>query len=398
VTEEPPGGNDEPRGHVDGPIDESGEPGPAGDEPRAGGESDPDPGTDGEGQPAASPDEGTGGGAEHALGAGADLADTPPQTSALGRVRRPSRLRRILQVAGGLLLLLLLTVIVLYLTSPNGSEYRRAWPKRTAYMQLRIDEARQAGRPLQLRYEPVPMSRIPRTVQRAVLVAEDAGFYGHGAFDWSEMRAAVEQAWREGESPRGASTITQQLARNLYLSPRRSLWRKVREAFIAVRLEHALSKHRILELYLNVIELGRGVFGVEAASESYFGEPVDAVDREQAVRLAATIPSPLHDNPDTNTREYRWRIGLIGPRAFPAESAAADTGVAGVARADTSITDSLLVPSGLPAPGTASARPDTLQADTLRPDTLGPDTLRPDTFRSDIRTVGTPGSRSGGER
>jgi len=289
------------------------------------------------------------------------------------RRRRPSLVRRALQLAGGLLALLLGGGIVLYLTSPNGSEYRHAWPKRTAYMQLRIDEARDAGRPLRIQYLPVPLSRIPHAVQRAVLVGEDAGFYGHGAFDWSEMRAAAEQAWREGESPRGASTITQQLARNLYLSPQRSLWRKVREAIIAMRLEHALSKRRILELYLNVFELGRGVFGVEAASEHYFGEPVGALGREQAVRLAATIPSPLHDNPDTDTRQYRWRIGLIGPRAFPPDTTAVHTGAADLG-ADTAAMDTAEMPPALPSAGSAAAPADTLTPDTLRPDSAAPDT------------------------
>jgi hypothetical protein len=157
----------------------------------------------------------------------------------------------------------------------------------------------------------------------------------------------------------------------------------VREAFIAVRLEHALSKRRILELYLNVIELGRGVFGVEAASEHYFGEPVDSVDRDQAVRLAASIPSPLHDNPGTDTREYRWRIGLIGPRAFPPESAAGDTGMAGVDVADTGFADSLLRPPGLPSSGTAASRPDSLPPDTVPPDSLRPDTAPPDSLGPD---------------
>jgi len=260
--------------------------------------------------------------------------------------------------------LVVLGFAVYYLTLPNGTEYRHRWPERTAYMQLRIDQARQAGHELDIRYRPVPLSKIPRSVRRAVLVGEDAGFHGHGAFDWGEIRAAVEQAWREKRAPRGASTITQQLARNLYLSPHRSWWRKGREALIAVRIEHALSKNRILELYLNVIELGPGVFGVGAAAVYYFGEPVDDLGPEEAVRIAATIPSPLNDNPDTNTRAYRWRIGLIGSRAF---------------RPDTSgetVADSL-------APGEiqSGARPPPLPSlDTVaRPpnaDSVSPDTAR----------------------
>ena len=116
--------------------------------------------------------------------------------------------------------------------------------------------------------------------------------------------------------PRGASTITQQLARNVYLSPRRAPTRKLREAFITRRLEKELPKSRILALYLNVIELGPGLFGVDAASREYFGIPVSAVSRRQAAMLAATIPSPLLDNPGTDTRRFRWRTDLIAGRAF----------------------------------------------------------------------------------
>ncbi|HKK09134.1 MAG TPA: biosynthetic peptidoglycan transglycosylase, partial [Gemmatimonadota bacterium] len=273
---------------------------------------------------------------------------------------------------------------------------------RTAYMELRIRQAREAGRHLELHYRPVPMSRIPGSVQRTVRVAEDAGFYAHGAFDWAELRAALRQAWREEEAPRGASTITQQLARNLYLSPRRSLWRKVREALIAVRMEHALSKRRIFELYLNVIELGPGIFGVQAASEHYFGVSIDRVGPDRAVRLAATIPSPLSDNPDTGTREFRWRVGLIGSRAFPAESAAADTlrplpadslvfpaestalpgadspasGAAGAGEQDAAA-------GALPSPDTVGGAPDVSGTDSSGTDTAGAVERRPGSARPD---------------
>ena len=201
-------------------------------------------------------------------------------------------------------------------TLPNVRKLAETWPDTTAYMHIRIAEAARRGEGLELRYRPAPLHEVPRSLRRAVLVSEDAAFYDHEGFDWFELRAAVRKAWEEREAPRGASTITQQLARNLYLSPRRSLSRKLREALITRRLEKKLSKSRILELYLSVIELGPGVFGVDAAARYYFGIPVSSASASQAAMLAATIPSPLRDNPATDTRRFRWRTDLIAGRAF----------------------------------------------------------------------------------
>ena len=200
-------------------------------------------------------------------------------------------------------------------TLPSVSRYAESWPDTTAYMRIRIAEAAR-DEPLELRYRPVALVEVPRSLRRAVLVSEDAAFFDHSGFDWYELRAAIQKAWEEREAPRGASTITQQLARNLYLSPRRSLSRKLREALITRRLERKLSKNRIFELYLSVIELGKGVFGVDAAARHYFGVPVSGASASQAAMLAATIPSPLRDNPATDTRRFRWRTDLIAGRAF----------------------------------------------------------------------------------
>ena len=207
-------------------------------------------------------------------------------------------------------------ILVLFATLPDPAGLKDAWPESTAYMRLRSAEAEAEGRQLRLRYSPVPISQIPSSVQRAVRVAEDAAFFQHEGFDWHEVRQAVGEALEEGTAPRGASTITQQLARNLYLSPNRNLLRKVREALITERLESRLSKRRIFELYLNVIELGIGVFGVDAGARHYFGIPVAGVDPLQAAELAATIPAPRSQNPATDTRGFRWRVELVYARAF----------------------------------------------------------------------------------
>lgn len=232
--------------------------------------------------------------------------------------RRPTLL---LALAASVTLGLGLTVASL----PDVSRLRTAAPDTTAYMQLRLEQARASGRPLSLRHRPVPLDRISDRLRRAVRVAEDAAFYGHPGIDVHELKNALMEAWREKRMPRGASTITQQLARNLYLSPERTLTRKAREAAIAVRMETELSKERILELYLNAIELGTGVFGVQAASIHYFGRTADELSRRQAAMLAATIPSPRTDNPSTDTREFRWRTELVHRRAF-GEYTSPDTG------------------------------------------------------------------------
>lgn len=216
-------------------------------------------------------------------------------------------------------------IIALFATLPDPSGLSDEWPESTAYMRLREAEAEGEGRTFQLRYSPVPLAQIPASVQRAIRVSEDAAFFQHQGFDWYEVRQAVGKAWEEGEAPRGASTITQQLARNLYLSPSRHLFRKIREALITERLEARLSKDRIFELYVNVIEFGPGVFGVDAAARYYFGIPVAEAGPRQAAELAATIPAPRSQNPLTDTRGFRWRADLAYARAFgPSDTLTAD--------------------------------------------------------------------------
>ena len=157
-----------------------------------------------------------------------------------------------------------------------------------------------------LRYEWAPLGALSPHLQRAVLIGEDSRFYDHSGFDYEEIRSAWRR-WRQGGRLRGASTITQQTARSLYLSPSRNAFRKLREAVITVGMETILSKDRILELYLNVAEWGPGIFGVEAASQAYFGQPASRVTRRQAALLAATLPAPRTANPARPTPGFRRR-------------------------------------------------------------------------------------------
>jgi monofunctional biosynthetic peptidoglycan transglycosylase len=139
-------------------------------------------------------------------------------------------------------------------------------------------------------------------LQRAVIVAEDASFYHHHGFDWAGIRGAASRNWDRGELRRGGSTITQQLAKNLYLSPEKNYLRKVHEAVITRVLEKRLSKRRILELYLNVVEWGRGIYGAEAAARHHFGKSAQDLEPAEAALLAAILPSPRRYDPLRTTK------------------------------------------------------------------------------------------------
>ena len=187
-------------------------------------------------------------------------------------------------------------------------------------MERRKAELERKGQSTRLDWAPVPLSRISPAMQRAVVVAEDARFWEHDGVDWEAMRGALERNWEKGQLKVGGSTITQQLAKNLYLSPARNPWRKLRELAIAWRLERALGKHRILELYLNVIEFGRRTYGAEAAARRYFQKAARDLDRDEAALLVAVIPSPrIYD-----LERHRDRVERRARRILERESAGSD--------------------------------------------------------------------------
>jgi monofunctional biosynthetic peptidoglycan transglycosylase len=159
-----------------------------------------------------------------------------------------------------------------------------------------------------------PYSAISPALKRAVLVAEDIGFFSHRGFALDEIHSALEDALRDRELPRGASTLTQQLAKNLWLSPSRNPLRKAREAVLTWQLERALSKRRILELYLNVAELGPGVYGVGAASQRYFGKAAADLDEHEAAQLAAALPNPAAWHPGVGSAAYLRHVAAIERR------------------------------------------------------------------------------------
>jgi monofunctional biosynthetic peptidoglycan transglycosylase len=177
-----------------------------------------------------------------------------------------------------------------WLTLPDVRGLRTETPTTTAFMRMRYAEAVAAGKSPVISQRFVRYNRISPSLVRAVLVAEDSAFFEHDGIDYDELRASIENLkfWQW----RGASTITQQLAKNLYLSPSRNPYRKIVEWFITRRLEAELSKTRILELYLNLIEWGDGIWGAEAASQRYFGIPASDLNPEQAALLAGAIINP----------------------------------------------------------------------------------------------------------
>lgn len=183
-------------------------------------------------------------------------------------------------------------------------------PSTTAFMQEGLARLRARNPRAQLQQHWVPYDRISVQLKRAVIAAEDQKFLDHEGFDVDAIEEAYEKNERSGRIRRGASTISQQLAKNLFLSPKRSYLRKAQEAVITVMIERLLSKRRILELYLNVIEWGDGIYGAEAAARYYFGISAAALDEEQASRLAALIPNPrfYSRHPDTPYLEQRAEI------------------------------------------------------------------------------------------
>lgn len=215
--------------------------------------------------------------------------------------------------------LIVLAVLLAFLvwewaTFPDVEALAKEAPKTTAFMERRRADLRRQGKNDAIDYRWVPYGRISPNLRRAVLVAEDNEFYEHEGVDTKAMKEAFERNWKRGKITHGGSTITQQLAKNLYLSPSRNPLRKIREYFIAQSLEKHLSKKRILEIYLNVVEMGERVYGAEAASRFYFKKPASALNPSQAALLAGCLPNPRVMNPGKPNSRLRARQRMIVSR------------------------------------------------------------------------------------
>jgi len=285
---------------------------------------------------------------------------------------------------------------------PPPSWWRTHWPERTAFQRMRAHQYAARNDATPLRYRPVPLDSMSDWLLRAAIVAEDDAFRQHHGIDWRSLREALGYR-REGftwsdsadraelvralsnaverrDRLRGASTITQQLAKNLYLSPSRNPLRKLKEAVIAYRLEWALSKDRILELYLNVAEFGPNLWGVEAAGRRYFNRSAASLSIEQAALLIATLPHPLTSNPAHRPGRTRYRSQLILARLRGEDVELERTD----AEAESLPPLDSLLRLG---PRLGSLRLDTLRPDTLRPESVLIDSARLDSLKPPKETT-----------
>lgn len=307
------------------------------------------------------------------------------------------------------ILILLASPFVIWASLPWPVMYRWSDPAATAVMRYRVEQAEDESDSLELRQRWVPLAQISPQMVRAVIASEDGRFRDHNGIDWVALgeelhyRGKPPFSWKDKADlwalvgagryyighraeVKGRSTITQQLAKNLYFTPERSLARKGAEVFVARRLERLLTKDRILEIYLNTVELGPGIFGVEAAAYAYFDVPAARLTSFQAASLAATLPHPLTSNPRDRPRRMAWRRDLIlrrlrgedsglsaipeqpAPLALPgAEPGGEPEPVAGT-RAEEILGEPGVEPAGGEAPGADSPIP--LPGDPPAPDTL----------------------------
>jgi monofunctional biosynthetic peptidoglycan transglycosylase len=219
--------------------------------------------------------------------------------------------RRAAQIAIGLAAACFALLAYVFVTLPDVRPLATKNPSTTAFIELRHDEAVAEGKTPRRIQRWIRYEAISPSLRKAVLVAEDDAFWTHDGVDVEQLKESIEKNLATGKAVRGGSTITQQLAKNLYLSPSRSPIRKLRELLIARRLEAALTKRRILEIYLNVIEWGDGIYGAEAASRTYFGKSAGALSPEEAALLAGAIINPRVHSPAHPTARLRRRQQII---------------------------------------------------------------------------------------
>lgn len=201
--------------------------------------------------------------------------------------------------------------ICYYLIFPDVSSLKNNNPKKTSFMEYREREWKREKKKAKIRHQWIPLSNISPYLIKAVLIAEDDKFWHHEGFDFEAIEKAIEINIKYGRFKAGGSTISQQLAKNLYLTPSKNPIRKIKESILTWRIERNLSKKRILEIYLNVAEWGEGIFGIEAASRYYYGKAASDLTPMESARLASVLPNPRKYNPVGNSRYVENRSRII---------------------------------------------------------------------------------------
>lgn len=223
-------------------------------------------------------------------------------------MKRGFKFRKFILVSALALALALVASICVYLVYPNVGKLKKTNPRKTSFMEYREQEWREQGRKKKVQQAWVPLNRVSPYLVKAVIISEDDKFWDHEGFDFEAMKAALEKDLKKKKFKYGGSTISQQLAKNLYLTPSRNPVRKIKEAILTWRLENNLSKRRIIELYLNVAEWGDGIFGIGAAARHYYGKSAASLDPWESAKLASVLPNPRRYRADRNS-------GYVGNRA-----------------------------------------------------------------------------------
>lgn len=218
---------------------------------------------------------------------------------------------RVIKVLAFCVFLSFLAGVAFYLVYPDLSILKKENPKKTSFMEYREKEWQKRGRKLKIQKKWVPLSLVSPYLMKAVIIAEDDKFWSHKGFDLDAIQKAIEKDIEKRSFKFGGSTISQQLVKNLYLTPSKNPLRKAKEAIITWRLERTLTKRRILELYLNVVEWGEGIFGIEAAAQHYYGKTATALNPHEAARLAAVLPNPRRYRPNGSSQYVEKRATII---------------------------------------------------------------------------------------
>ncbi len=216
-------------------------------------------------------------------------------------------MRKILLFLLIFLLFIISFFLILWFVTPDPSPLKNQNPKITALMKFRMETAKKKGRKYFINQRWKSLIEISPYLINAVLISEDDRFFSHYGIDWIELKESIKKDIKKKRFVRGASTISQQVAKNLYLSPRKTIFRKFLEIIIALKLEMFLSKNRILEIYLNIAEWGNGIYGAESASQFYFGKSAKELSPYESASLASILPNPLKYSPDSKSRFIKRR-------------------------------------------------------------------------------------------